>query len=146
MIPVEEYKKIVKQMPITCVDVVIMNHKGQYLLVRRKNQPLLGEYWVPGGRLLKNETLHDAVMRKVQQELGIKSHIVMPLGVYEDFFDKCPLNVESGLHTISIVYLVILEGGDVQLDDQSDDWAWFDELPERLKKMASFNTLNRLIT
>ena len=139
MIPVEDYKKMIDQLPIVCIDAVIMNHKGQYLLIRRKNEPLKGEYWVPGGRLLKNETLHDAIMRKINQEIGISAHIVMPIGVYEDFFEKNPLNVESGLHNISIVFLMIAEGDEVCLDDQSDDWGWFDELPERLKRMTSFN-------
>ena len=145
MIPEQDYKKIVEQIPIVCIDAVIMNQKGQYLLIRRKNEPLLGEYWVPGGRLLKNESLHDAVLRKVSQELGIESRIIMPLGVYEDFFDKSPLNPESGLHTISIVFLLMAVSDDVRLDDQSDDWGWFDQLPERLKKMTSFNSLDGLI-
>ena len=145
MIPEQDYKKIVEQIPIVCIDAVIMNQKGQYLLIRRKNEPLLGEYWVPGGRLLKNESLHDAVLRKVSQELGIESRIIMPLGVYEDFFDKSPLNPASGLHTISIVFLLMALSDDVRLDDQSDDWGWFDQLPERLKKMTSFNSLDGLI-
>ena len=145
MIPEQDYKKIVEQIPIVCIDAVIMNQKGQYLLIRRKNEPLLGEYWLPGGRLLKNESLHDAVLRKVSQELGIESRIIMPLGVYEDFFDKSPLNPESGLHTISIVFLLMAVSDDVRLDDQSDDWGWFDQLPERLKKMTSFNSLDGLI-
>jgi len=145
MIPASEYKKIVDQMPIVCIDAIIMNHKGQYLLVRRKNEPLKDEFWLPGGRLLKNETLHDAVHRKVLQELGIDSHIVMPIGVYEDFFDKSPLNAKDGLHTISIVFLVTVGNLDISLDDQSDEWNWFDHLPERFKKMTSFNTLGGLI-
>jgi len=145
MIPVSEYTKIVEQMPIVCIDAVILNSKKQYLLIKRKNEPLLGDYWVPGGRLLKNETLDDAVVRKVRQELGITAHIVMPLGVYEDFFDKSPLTLNSGLHTVSIVYLMVAENDDINLDEQSDDWGWFDELPERLKKMTMFNTLKGLL-
>ncbi len=145
MIPVEQYKKFVEQMPIVCIDAVIMNHKNQYLLVKRKNEPLLGEYWVPGGRLLKNEKLHDAVQRKVQQELGIESNIIMPIGVYEDFFDKNTMGVENGLHTISIVYLVMAASENVRIDEQSDDWGWFDKLPDRLKNMTTFNTLSGLL-
>ena len=141
MIPLEEYKNIVNQMPIVCIDAIIINQKNQYLLVRRKNEPLKGEYWVPGGRLLKNETLHDAVKRKVQQELNIKSHVIMPVGVYEDFFDKDPFNTKTGLHTVSIVFLMIAEGDDIVLDDQSDEWGWFPELPERLRKMTLTSTI-----
>jgi colanic acid biosynthesis protein WcaH len=145
MIPATDYKKFLEQMPVVCIDAIIMNNKGQYLLIKRKNEPLKGDYWVPGGRLLKNETLNDAVLRKVKEELGIDSHIVMPIGVYEDFFDKSPLNPENGLHTISIVYLIIAGSENICIDEQSDDWGWFDELPERLKKMTTFNTLDGLL-
>jgi len=145
MIPAADYKKFLEQMPVVCIDAIIMNNKGQYLLIKRKNEPLKGDYWVPGGRVLKNETLNDAVLRKVKEELGIDSHIVMPIGVYEDFFDKSPLNPENGLHTISIVYLIIAGSENICLDEQSDDWGWFDELPERLKKMTTFNTLGGLL-
>jgi colanic acid biosynthesis protein WcaH len=144
MIPEAEYRSIVDKMPIVCIDAVIINNKNQYLLVRRNNEPLKGEYWVPGGRLLKNETLDEGAVRIVRQELGIDAHIVMQLGVYEDFFEKNPLNVESGLHTISIIYLMIANDEEVQLDGQSGDWGWFDELPERLCKMISFNVLDGL--
>ena len=42
MIPEDLYKQILSVMPIICVDVVIRNDKGQYLLVQRKNEPLKG--------------------------------------------------------------------------------------------------------
>lgn len=145
MIPVGEYTNIVERMPIVCIDAVIVNSKRQYLLIKRKNEPLLGEYWVPGGRLLKNETLNDAVIRKVRQELGITAHIIMPLGVYEDFFEKSPLTLTTGLHTVSIVYLMVAENDEIRLDEQSDEWGWFDELPARLKNMTLFNTLEGLL-
>lgn len=145
MIPDAEYKIIIEQMPVVCIDAIIINHKKQFLLVRRKNEPLKGEYWVPGGRLLKNETLQEAIIRKVRQELGIESHIIMPLGVYEEFFDKGPLNIKTGFHAISMVYLMIAEGENIQLDDQSDDWGWFDKLPERFKKTLKINTLDGLL-
>lgn len=145
MIPAADYKTFLEQMPVVCIDAIIMNNKGQYLLIKRKNEPLKGDYWVPGGRLLKNETLNDAVLRKVKEELGIDSHVVMPIGVYEDFFDKSPLNPGNGLHTVSIVYLIIAGSENICIDEQSDDWGWFDELPERLKKMTTFNTLGGLL-
>lgn len=139
MIPDKDYRRIIEQLPIICVDAIIINDKKQYLLVRRKNEPLKGEYWVPGGRLFKNESLQDAVKRKVRQELGIESNIIMPVGVYEDFYEKGPFNIE-GYHALSIVYLMAVESENIQLDDQSDDWGWFDQLPERLKKMITINT------
>ena len=132
MIPGQEYRAILERMPVLCVDAIIQNNKSQYLLVRRTNEPLKGEYWVPGGRVLKNETLHEAVIRKVRQELGVNSHVVMPVGIYEDFFNKSEFGLETGLHTVSMVFLMIAENYEIHTDNQSDDWGWYDELPERL--------------
>jgi hypothetical protein len=55
------------------------------------------------------------------------------------------MKLKSGLHTVSIVYLLVAEGDDVQLDEQSDDWGWFDQLPERLRKITAFNVSGGLL-
>ena len=118
-------------MPILCVDCVIINENGQYLLVKRQNEPLKGEWWVPGGRVGKGEKLGCAIRRKVKEELGIKLKNVFALGYYEDEFEKNPLNVESGLHTLGIVFQAEPKNLDIKLDRQSGEWRFFDKLPER---------------
>ena len=118
-------------MPIVCVDCIVVNDKGHYLLVKRDNEPLKGEYWVPGGRLHKGERLEDAVRRKMRQEIGVDVEIIRNLGFFEEFFDKTAENAEGGVHTISVVYLVKPKSDDIKLDEQSSDWGWFDRLPER---------------
>ena len=131
IVPAEEYRRVLSTMPIVCVDCVVINGKGQYLLVRRDNEPLKGEYWVPGGRLHKGERLVDAVQRKMRQEIGVGVEIIRNLGFFEEFFDKTAENADGGVHTISMVYLVKPRNGDIRLDEQSSDWGWFDKLPER---------------
>jgi len=37
------------------------------------------------------------------------------------------------VHSISIVYRVRPRSYDIKLDDQSEDWAWFKEIPARFK-------------
>ena len=48
ILPTEEYRRVASAVPIICVDC---------LLVKRANPPLKDEYWVPGGRVYKNERL-----------------------------------------------------------------------------------------
>ena len=38
------YKKIMESMPIVCVDALIINEKKEYLLVKRKNEPLKNKF------------------------------------------------------------------------------------------------------
>lgn len=66
----ELYNKILENVPIACVDIAIIVD-GSVLLVKRKDAPAKGEWWVPGGRILKGETMKDAAKRKAQEEVGI---------------------------------------------------------------------------
>jgi len=134
-----EYKKVMESMPVVCIDCLVRNAEGKFLLVRRENEPLKGEYWVPGGRLLKHERLEAAVHRKMREELGIGVKIIKNLGFFEEFFERTAQDVSGGFHAISFLYLVEPLGGDIQLDPQSSDWAWFEEIPARLQKHYTLN-------
>jgi GDP-mannose mannosyl hydrolase len=121
-------------MPIVCVDCLVVNDVGNYLLVKRKNEPLKGEYWVPGGRLHKNERLVDAVQRKMREEIGVEVEILESLGFFEEFFEHTAEDAPGGAHSISLLYLVKPKSYDIRLDDQSVEWGWFKDIPQRLKQ------------
>ncbi len=140
IIPSEEYKNFLTKMPIICVDCFVVNDQGEYLLVKRRNEPLKGEYWVPGGRLHKNEKLVDAVHRKMLEEIGVDVEIIKNVGFYEEFFENTEQNAEGGVHSISIVYLVKPISYEIKLDDQSAEWGWFVEVPTRLKDYCYINS------
>jgi len=55
MIQENLYKKILEYLPILCVDVIIKDLNGSILLIKRNNEPLKGEWWVIGGRVLHGE-------------------------------------------------------------------------------------------
>ena len=134
MIPAEQYKQILEVMPLLCVDVVIKNTGGEYLLVKRANEPLKGQWWVVGGRVHKNETLEQAVLRKVKQEIGLTVHELDPLGYYEDRFEKNSIRLDSPLHAVSVVFSTVIDDQQVlKLDSQSLEWKFFKELPQGLR-------------
>lgn len=134
-----DYKKVMESMPVVCIDCLVQNDAGEFLLVKRKNEPLKDEFWVPGGRLMKHERLEDAVHRKMREELGIDVQIIKNLGFLEEFFERTAQNVDGGFHAISFLYLVKPLGDDIQLDLQSSDWGWFKEVPARLKEHSTLN-------
>jgi len=139
MIPSETYKIIQENVPIVCIDGIVKNDFGEYLLVKRLNEPLKDEYWIPGGRLLKNESLEQAIIRKMQEELGITVEIVGLIGFFEDFYPEAQVNVRYGLHVISFVFLLSSKNTkDIILDNQSSNFIWLKELPELLLKRLVF--------
>ena len=124
-------------MPIVCVDCLVVNDQGEFLLVKRDNEPLRGEYWMPGGRVHKGERLADAVHRKMREEIGIDIDIVENVGFFEEFYEKTKENAEGGVHSISFVYRVKPKSHDVKLDAQSSTWGWFKELPKKLRQYTT---------
>jgi colanic acid biosynthesis protein WcaH len=140
LIPEELYKEIHKNVPIACVDILV-EHDGKFLMTKRTNAPAKGEWWFPGGRVLKNETLLDAAKRKLKEETGLVAEDMKILGVDETFFPDGPFGGDT--HTINIVFLA--EVSDISsfvLDTQSSEAKWFDTIDEMwnpyLKKFAMF--------
>lgn len=103
-IPAEEYAKIHKWMPIICVDCVI-SVEGKILLVKRKQEPMKGSWWFPGGRLYRGERLYQAVDRIVREEISVDlSSSPVLLGHDETEFEADPFGHNQGTHTVNFVY------------------------------------------
>ena len=130
MIPAEEYKKIMKVLPILCVDIVVKNAAGQYLLIRRANEPLKDQWWVIGGRVLKGETLEQAAIRKVKEETSLDVDAIFPIGYYEDAAEVNPFGLGAPLHSVSVVFSARVDDHqEIRLDYQSIDWKYSKVLP-----------------
>ena len=130
-IPKELYQQILENMPICCVDLVIV-HQGKVLLGLRKDEPLKDGWCVPGGRVLKNERLEQAVRRKAKEEVGLEIEIIKKIGSYELFFDKGPLPLKTGIHDIAIVFLVKPKDKNpvIKLESHQSKYQWFDRIDD----------------
>lgn len=124
------YRKICSRIPILCVDLIIEDYLGKYLLVRRKNHPLRGKWWVPGGRVHLFEDPMDAALRKCHEEVGRELVSIKFVGYMSDKFDRNVFERRE-YHTISIVFRGAIDGGPITLDSQSSDYKWADRLPNR---------------
>lgn len=127
-IPPDLYKKIHTTVPMACVDIIITNDNS-FLLVKRKNKPAQNQWWFPGGRILKDETLTEAVIRKSFEETRLDVEIIHNIGAGETIFPDGPF--EFTTHTINIVYLVkAINPEKIKLDEQSSEYNWFSEINE----------------
>ena len=71
----DTFKTIVASTPLVSIDLVICNSKNQALLGQRNNRPAQGYWFVPGGRICKDETFDIAFQRLTINELGINYNI-----------------------------------------------------------------------
>lgn len=135
MISDGQYRDIIEVLPILCVDIMIRNHNGEYLLIKRANEPLKGLWWVVGGRVLKGETLKQAATRKTFEEIGLKTNSFKFVGYYEDTYEKNPFGSATALHSVSVVFSTMIdEDFQIKLDYQSTSWKYSKRLPERFRK------------
>lgn len=130
MIPEQQYRQIMRVLPILCVDIIVVGPDGKYLLVKRRNEPLMGEWWTVGGRILHGEKALDAAQRKLREEVGLHNDGMEFVGFYEGWFDRNAF--DTGVyHTVSLIYKTTFnkKPGTPVLDSQSSDWMWADALP-----------------
>ena len=59
----KEFLNIIDKTPLVSIDLIIENPQGKILLGKRCNKPAQGYWFVPGGRIQKNETLEQAIRR-----------------------------------------------------------------------------------
>ena len=99
------YRIIHQNMPINCVDVVLKTTDRGFLMIKRKEEPAKDQWWLPGGRVLRNESLVSAAKRKVLEEtnLRIKSLDKIVNG-YELLFRGDPFDHGGGTHSICTCY------------------------------------------
>ncbi|OGH69088.1 MAG: hypothetical protein A2754_01780 [Candidatus Magasanikbacteria bacterium RIFCSPHIGHO2_01_FULL_47_8] len=106
----EEFGRVRDNVVPTCVDVAVVN-AGRILLCQRTIQPLKGQWWMIGGRMLPGESPTEAASRKLAQDTGIT---IAPgafvfLGVSSTVFvvrNEPPQ--ENGSHTVNLTYGVEL--------------------------------------
>lgn len=82
------FRTVVAATPLIAIDLVIKNRRGEVLLGLRVNRPAHGFWFVPGGRIQKNESLDTAFRRITLDELGraFERASARLLGVFEHFY------------------------------------------------------------
>lgn len=130
-IPTELYYRILENLPIACVDVAIVAY-GAVLLVRRKDAPARGQWWVPGGRVLKGEMMRDTARRKAREEVGIDCHVGPIIHTAETIFPDGPGGIP--VHSINSCFFMYPVDPEFKpnLDDHHSDYRWVSAIPAGL--------------
>ena len=131
LIPQDLYNHILENIPIACVDIAIV-FNGNVLLVKRKDTPAQGQWWLPGGRVHKGEKMKMTARRKALEEVGIECHIGPIIHTAETIFPDGPCGIP--VHSINSCFLLYPCEGFVvpQLDSHHAEWRWISSIPEDL--------------
>ncbi|ELI3522487.1 GDP-mannose mannosyl hydrolase [Vibrio vulnificus] len=125
------FSQVIESAPLVSIDLVIEDEGGQILLGERLNRPAQGFWFVPGGRILKNEKLEDAFARLTQEELGQEFELSQAklLGPYTHLYDDNVFGNEFTTHYVAIAYKLIVIRSDLNLpmDVQHSRYRWCDK-------------------
>jgi len=116
MLPLDDYKTLVRIGVLPAIDVIVKNQNGEILLGKRANDPAKGKWFVPGGRIFKNESVGNAFQRIVFTETGLNIflHDVKLLGIYEHIYN----NNYFGDRSFNTHYLVMTFEVDQKISDK----------------------------
>jgi colanic acid biosynthesis protein WcaH len=126
----DDFAHVLNCAPLVSIDLVVRDGDARVLVGRRLNRPARGFWFVPGGRIYKEERLDDAFLRISQAELGrtLAREEADLLGVYEHFYDDNALDVpDVNTHYVVIAYQLHLEAASLSLPgDQHGQFQWMD--------------------
>lgn len=122
------FQTIVKNTPLISIDLIVKNKNDKVLLGQRLNRPALGFWFVPGGRIFKDELLDEAFNRIGIEELGLNicRQSAKFVGVYEHFYNDNFSGLDFTTHYIVHSYEIITDVE--QLDfpfEQHGSYRWF---------------------
>ena len=122
----ETFASVIKNTPLISIDLIVLNGEGKILLGKRVNEPAKAYWFVPGGRVFKDETLDDAFTRTTQTELGIevqrkdaKFH-----GTYEHFYKNNVFDDTFSTHYIVLAHEIKIDA-EFMLNNQHEEYKWF---------------------
>jgi len=122
-IPSSLYEVIVDVLPIASVEAVILEDE-KFLFLRRKNEPVKGQWWFPGGRIRKGETLQEALVREVKEETGLTVTESKLVNVYSRIFDK--------RHDITIAYITKCKPNKITLNNEHSEYKYTKKPPKNI--------------
>lgn len=94
----DDFTLVIDSTPLVSIDLIIRNADGEVLLGLRRNRPARDFWFVPGGRIRKNEALRDAVRRIARVELGVEPQSWALQGAYDHIYDDNALE-RPGVNT-----------------------------------------------
>ncbi|USU16956.1 GDP-mannose mannosyl hydrolase [Paraburkholderia fungorum] len=124
-----DFLDVVRLTPLVAIDLIVRDAEARVLIGHRRNRPARDTWFVPGGRIHKDETLDAAFARIADAELGI-ARLARSTARFEGVFEhhyEDNFAAEPGVstHYIVLAYAVQLTSSvPVGRLDQHSEYLW----------------------
>ena len=107
--------------PVVGVGAIIL-HENRVLLIQRGQEPLKGEWSLPGGALELGETLEDGVCREVLEETGLQVEVLQLV----ELVDRIVRDPQGAVqfHYVLADFLCRVTGGTLCCASDAVDLRW----------------------
>jgi colanic acid biosynthesis protein WcaH len=123
----EGFLKVIEAVPFVSIDLILRNERDEVLLGYRRNRPAQNTWFVPGGRIRKNEPVQNALQRIAHTELGIAAPQGKLIGVFDHIYGDNYFNAPGiGTHYVVCGYTMnISSSTQFTPDDQHAELKWW---------------------
>ena len=139
----KKFISLIQNAPLISIDFCIV-FEGKILLGKRKNPPAQNFFFVPGGRIQKNETIKSAQKRLLAEEIGLKNISLVKkyikfIGIFEHFYEDNFLG-QNDFNTHYIAHAYKVEINDLeqinyaQFEEQHHIYKWISIKDDFLEK------------
>ncbi len=131
MLSPDKFFSVIESAPLVSIELIVRNSSNDILLGMRENRPPQGQWFVPGGRIFKNEPIEVALERILKAELSIsrQNYSKRFVGVFEHFYEDSYFDEEISTHYVVLAYeirdIVFDETSTVQ---QHSEFCWMSKL------------------
>ena len=115
------------------VDAIVFGYSREegvsILLIKRRYDPFKGSWAIPGGFVLDNESLEDAVARELQEETGVR------INYLEQLYTFGQPNRDPRTRILSVAYFGLVKSNQFEklkasTDAEEAEWFNFKKLPK----------------
>lgn len=132
MLNAQTFLNVVANTPLVSIDFILQRGE-EVLLGLRNNRPAQNFWFVPGGRILKNETIQQAIKRIADKEFGIAKMIengqlnVTFYGTFEHFYEDCFAGEVASTHYVVLAHKIELPNNFAMpaVDEQHAEFKWW---------------------
>ena len=110
--------------PFVGVGAVLVDDAARVLLVKRRFEPLAGQWSLPGGAVDVGETLEACVVREMREETGLEVEVGAVIEVFDRIMHDADGRVQY--HYVLVDYVCRPAGGTLNAASDVADAAWVD--------------------
>jgi len=127
---------------------LIERDDGKVLVIWEGDMPYHRCWVIPGGYVKLNETVEEAAVREIREELSVEIALQGLVGVYDDFMKD---EGNEPVHYVLVAFKAKIMGGELNVTREAMEYAWIDRrsfskraMPQAMKRiLVDFASKNK---